>query len=98
MKWIYAGEGRVWTKAPRLVEGRGRWVEMPASYDPSSITEEDLEHDNRLRRLEDDEVERIETCASCKERLAGPCCDLCGDCRAAEHALGRTCCVLAESA
>jgi hypothetical protein len=34
-------------------------------------------------------------CSNGCDRLRGPCCDLCGDCRAAEQALGRTCCTLA---
>jgi hypothetical protein len=36
-------------------------------------------------------------CSNGCDRLRGPCCDLCGDCRAAEQALGRTCCTLAET-
>jgi hypothetical protein len=91
-KRIDVGNGRVWARCPGLPRGLGRRVEMPASYDPAAVTEDDLAHDGALRPLTADEVERAETCTSCKDRLAGPCCDLCGDCRAAEDALGRACC------
>jgi hypothetical protein len=41
-------------------------------------------------------AEPIVFCSSCKERIAGPCCDLCGDCRNAEAMLGRDCCDAAQ--
>lgn len=37
-------------------------------------------------------AEPVRSCAAGCARVAGPCCDLCGDCRAAEATLGRACC------
>ncbi|WP_437310056.1 hypothetical protein [Sorangium sp. So ce388] len=48
------GGGKVW-----LDHGRHGWLEMPARYDASVITEEDLTHDNQLRLLSDREVRDI---------------------------------------
>jgi hypothetical protein len=60
-KRIDVGGGRVWARCKQLAPELGRWAEMPASYDPAAVSEEDLEHDTALRRLTDAEVERAET-------------------------------------
>jgi hypothetical protein len=37
-------------------------------------------------------AEPVLLCAAGCDRLAGPCCDLCGDCRTGEASMGRACC------
>lgn len=58
---IDVGNGRVWARCPQLARELGRWVEMPASYDPAAVSEEDMEYDTALRRLTDADVERAES-------------------------------------
>lgn len=57
---IDVGNGRVWARCPGLPRELGRWVEMPAGYDPATVTEDDLAHDGALRLLTDEEIARAE--------------------------------------